>query len=247
MKLIFTGSSLVIAWCMKMHRTVKTSYVGALSDGTSFTIISQWLRAFCWRLSFTKSSHFKKSSWHFQYTWMPSTRMTQCDLWSIPLFAESCEMEHTVWVQGSPARIMKCPSPRTTEVAVMRINMASQRAKSVACDLVISKNIMNLKKNNWSSHYPLTWPTSPTNHPSHPKHFCPILFRFPPLWVAVVSGESGGSDPMRSVNELCNLSTVLNAFRRRWDELQKHLDFIQDVIASRFIELDVSPQHHQRS
>ncbi|RVW81981.1 Protein FRIGIDA [Vitis vinifera] len=55
----------------------------------------------------------------------------------------------------------------------------------------------------------------------------------PPLCAAAVSGESGGGDPMRSVNELRNLSTVLHAFRRRWDELQKHLDFIQDAIASR--------------
>lgn len=67
----------------------------------------------------------------------------------------------------------------------------------------------------------------------------------PPLCAAAVSGESGGGDPMRSVNELRNLSTVLHAFRRRWDELQKHLDFIQDAIASRSRELDASPQHHQ--
>ena len=44
MKLIFIGGSLMIAWCMKMHRTVKRSYVGMLFDGTSFAILLGFLR-----------------------------------------------------------------------------------------------------------------------------------------------------------------------------------------------------------
>lgn len=50
---------------------------------------------------------------------------------------------------------------------------------------------------------------------------------------------------MRSVNELRNLSTVLDTFRRRWDELQNHLDFIQNAIVSRSRELDASLQYQQ--
>ncbi|KAF8378090.1 hypothetical protein HHK36_029426 [Tetracentron sinense] len=37
---------------------------------------------------------------------------------------------------------------------------------------------------------------------------------------------------LKSVNELRGLATSLSTFRRRWDEFQKHLDFIQNAIAT---------------
>ena len=62
----------------------------------------------------------------------------------------------------------------------------------------------------------------------------------PPLCTKTVSVENGGEDLVKSVDELRNLSTVLDMFRQRWDELQKHLDFIQASIDSSSRELDAS-------
>lgn len=50
------------------------------------------------------------------------------------------------------------------------------------------------------------------------------------------------SSLIKSVNELCSFSTVLHAFKRRWDELQNHLDFIQNAIDTCSKEMDFSPQ-----
>ncbi|KAK9278869.1 hypothetical protein L1049_028448 [Liquidambar formosana] len=60
--------------------------------------------------------------------------------------------------------------------------------------------------------------------------------------------KEDGREPqfLKSVNELRSLSTVIHAFRRRWDELQKHLDFIQNTIDAWSKQTDSSPDQRQQ-
>lgn len=49
----------------------------------------------------------------------------------------------------------------------------------------------------------------------------------------------------KSVNELGNLAVAINAFKSRYDELQKHLDFIGKAIDARSRELTLAPNTTQ--
>lgn len=74
-----------------------------------------------------------------------------------------------------------------------------------------------------------------------------------PMPLLTLPPASSGSEDdrfekiVKTVNELGNLATAINAFKSRFDELQKHLDFIDKAIDTRSKELALPPDPSQNT
>ncbi|RDX80505.1 Protein FRIGIDA, partial [Mucuna pruriens] len=66
-----------------------------------------------------------------------------------------------------------------------------------------------------------------------------------PLSLPPESENDGGAKLAKSVNELNDLSVAIQTFKNRYDELQKHLDFIDHAIEARTKELQASGSNAQ--
>nr|DAD34007.1 TPA_asm: hypothetical protein HUJ06_004647 [Nelumbo nucifera] len=83
-----------------------------------------------------------------------------------------------------------------------------------------------------------------------PLALVPAPTRMPTPAAAAATNNEKQENPsfLESINELRVLSSTLTTFKRRWDDLQKHLDSIQTAIDARFKQLgiDNTPQLHQQ-